>query len=230
MMATESTPRVVRRSATRLCVLVALTSLTTFGCSSTSPGPTVASVVITPGFDTLRNGDSIQLEASAYDHSGALLPGVTLAWGPQPCSMCGPGFVLLSSTGKLKVIQPWPDSLIVTATAPNGVVGTSTLILNPPLTTNVAYIIVTPNVDTLVVGALVQLTATALTAQGVIIPGVTFGWGADSAGYNTIVSVTATGKVTALAAGAALVVAEVNNVTGSAAILDTLASPSGSRR
>ena len=78
-----------------------------------------------------------------------------------------------------------------------------TVVEPPPV---VASIVVSPSTMTMEVGGTFQFEATALTADGMAIPEVQFTWMSDDDG---IATVDATGLVTAVAAGTAMITASV---------------------
>ena len=87
----------------------------------------------------------------------------------------------------------------------------------------VTTVVVSPGKDTLLVGAAVQLSAQAFDQTGAPMSGVAFTWGPTS---SAVLSVSATGDVTALTAGGPVSVTATapNNVSGSSAIVDTAAT------
>jgi hypothetical protein len=124
MFGSELATGMVRRSAALLFVSAAL------ACSTpSSPGPAITSVVITPSHATLVVGDSLQLEATALDSNGVVIPGARFTWGPIPCEMCAPPPILVSPTGNVRALyhdpQLPPDT--ITAQVYNGVFGKSAI-------------------------------------------------------------------------------------------------------
>ena len=141
---------------------------------------------------------------------------MTFTWGPTASTV-----VSVSATGNVTALTPG-GPVNVTATAPNGIVGSSTIVDTASSTTP-ASVKITPNHDTLLVGAAVPMSASALNARGAVIPGVTFTWGPTA---STVISVSATGKVTALTAGGPVNVTATtsNNVVGTSPVVDTVAN------
>jgi len=94
---------------------------------------------------------------------------------------------------------------------------------DPPPPAEVVTVTVAPPSATLNVNATVQLSATALDANGQPVPGTAFTWTSSA---RDIASVSVTGLVTGLAAGDALISAGApNGVSGSAAVTVNAAPP-----
>ena len=84
----------------------------------------------------------------------------------------------------------------------------------PPASTEallVQTVVLSPQSDTLAVGATLQLVATAYHSSGVAIPGKTFTW---SSSNDAVASVSDAGLVTAHAAGSVVIAANTANVVG----------------
>lgn len=86
----------------------------------------------------------------------------------------------------------------------------------------VAVVAVTPPTIAVAVGAITQLQATALAATGAAIPGASFAWSSSAPGVATVSS---TGTVTGVAAGAAQITAGSGGIQGQATVTVTGGGP-----
>ncbi|HEV2644050.1 MAG TPA: Ig-like domain-containing protein, partial [Candidatus Elarobacter sp.] len=172
------------------------------------PQPTpVATVVVSPNTGTLTVGGTLALAAVTRDASGAVLTGRTVTWAtsaPQVASVSANGVVTAVAAG----------SATITATS-EGKSGTAAITVQAPPPPTVASVTVSPNTGTLNVGATLSLSATARDASGSIITGQTVAW---SSSAPSIASVSASGVVTAVAAGPATITATVGGKSGTSAI------------
>jgi len=169
----------------------------------------VASVLVTPPSVTLSVGMTQQVSASARDAKGASLTGRPVTWASS-----NPLSVSVSASGVLTAVSP--GSAVITATV-EGVDATATVTVLRP----VASVSVTPAQSNLFIGRTLQLAASARDAQGVSLTGRAVTWAsADPA----IATISATGLVTALAAGTVTMTAEVEGVEGST-VITTVALP-----
>ena len=80
----------------------------------------------------------------------------------------------------------------------------------------VQAVVVSPAVDTLRVGERVQLVAAAHASSGAVVPNKTFVWTSSN---DAIASVSASGLVTANAAGSVVIASRTDNTVGTASIL-----------
>lgn len=87
----------------------------------------------------------------------------------------------------------------------------------PDTNTTVGTVLVTPPSQTIVQGSTTTFTAQARSAAGVTIAGKSFTWTSS----NSVVATVANGVVTAVSAGAALVTATVDGVSGNASVTVT---------
>jgi DNA/RNA endonuclease G (NUC1) len=107
----------------------------TFGACNddgeTPPDPEVASVTVSPASATVSVGSSITLGAAAFDIGNTPIAGVAFAWNSS-----NPLAATVSGTGVVTAIAEGTTS--ITATAPNGVAGASTItvtaVTQPPVT------------------------------------------------------------------------------------------------
>ena len=97
----------------------------------TPPDPEVASVIVSPTSTSVAVGGTVALSAAALDASNAPINGVTFSWISS-----NPVVATVSATGSVTALAEGVTS--ITATAPNGVSGSSvvtvTAVTTPPVT------------------------------------------------------------------------------------------------
>ncbi|MBW8773016.1 MAG: DNA/RNA non-specific endonuclease, partial [Gemmatimonadetes bacterium] len=95
------------------------------GSAPPPPNADVAIVVVAPAAATLVEGGTQPLTASALDNSGGTIAGVSFVW-----SSSAPSLVSVSSSGIATAVAA--GSAVISATAPDGVTGTTTIQVNAP--------------------------------------------------------------------------------------------------
>ena len=174
--------------------------------------PAVASVVVTAPSGGLAVGQSVQLQASARDATGALLSGRAVVW-----SSSGPGVASVTATGLVTALTPGTTTVMATV---EGISGTLPLTVTP---SPVASLSVNAGGSTsLAIGQTVQLIADARDARGNALTGRTVTW---SSSAPNVASVSNSGLVTAVAAGRANVIASVETLTASAGVTVVAPAP-----
>src|SRR5207247_2424060 len=171
----------------------------------------VASVTVSPNSANLTTGQTVQLTATATDASGNPLSGRVITWTSTNTSVAtvnGSGLVSAAGAG----------SATITATS-EGQSGTSTVTVT---VVPVATVTVSPASPSVQVGQTAQLTATLKDANGNTLTGRTVTWTSSD---TTIAKVSATGLVTARAAGLATVTATSEGKSGTSAVTVTAAPP-----
>jgi uncharacterized protein YjdB len=169
----------------------------------------VASVSVTPSSATLRVGASVQLAATAKDSSGTVLNGRAITW-----SSSAPGVASVSASGAVSALAA--GSATVTATS-EGQSGTATISVTA---VPVSSVTVSPSSAALRVGGTVQLGAVTQDSANNVLTGRSVTWSSSAPG---IAGVSASGLVTALAAGSATITATSEGKSGTAAITITVA-------
>jgi len=164
----------------------------------------VGAVQVTPmAVELLRVGGTAQLAAQARSPSGTLIPGQVFAWSSSDESK-----VTVSSTGSVTAVAA--GTATITATA-QGVSASCTVTV-----ASVASVEVTPAAPwILAIGATLPLAARARAASGALMPDQVFAW---SSGDPSVVTVSDSGVVTAVAAGTATVTATAQGVSGRSAV------------
>ena len=191
------------------------------------PSPTVAAIVLTPTSASILRGATTQLTAQARDAAGQPL-NVEITWASS-----NPTVASVSATGLVTGLSA--GGATVTASAGGQTAASSiTVTLPAPTAPVVATVTVSPASVSLNQGATSQLTATARDSAGNVMTGQTFTW---SSSNNAVATVSASGLVTAVAAGSATVSATSSNgrrgsasVTVNATTPPTQPPPSGTRQ
>lgn len=167
----------------------------------------VGQVRVTPSSSNLQLGTFVQLSAEVLDGSGSPLTGRTVLWSSSDQSVAA-----VSGTGRVQSVSP--GTVTITATA-DGVAGTATVtVVNIP----VAAVVVAPKSLTLVIQQTSQLSATTFDANNNVLTGRTVAW---ATGDQSIVSVSANGMITALAAGTTTVSATAEGLTDACTVTVT---------
>jgi uncharacterized protein YjdB len=209
---TSSAPNVASVSSTGLVTAVAPGQATITATSegangtsavSVSPKP-VSSVIISPGQGTVTVGQTLQLSAAVTDDQGNVLTGRPISF-----TSGSPGVATISATGLVTGVAP--GTTTITATS-EGKTGTATVTVTP---IPVAKVVVTPGTPNVTVGQTVQLTVSVQSANNQELTGRTVTW---SSGAPGVASVSATGVVSGLAPGTAIIFANVEGVVGMATV------------
>ena len=171
----------------------------------------IASVLVTPATVTLPVGANEQVTASARDAKGAPLTGRPVVWASS-----NPAVATINASGIVTAVAA--GSANITATV-EGVDATATVTVLRP----VATVHITPPQATLFIGRTLQLSALARDAQGTALTGRAVTWsGSDP----TVATISATGLVTAVAAGSATITATVDGIE-TTAVLTVVPLPLG---
>lgn len=181
------------------------------------PAP-VATVEVVPVLDTLDIGDAVDLTATAKDAAGNVLTGRVVTWATSASTIA-----TVATNGTVTAVSG--GTATITATS-EGKTGTATIVVlsppPPPPPTPVATVTVSPQLDTLLVGATRSLIAVAKSANDSVLTGRTVTW---SSGTPSVATVSNLGVVTAVAAGTATITATSEGKTGTATIVVVLPPP-----
>jgi alpha-tubulin suppressor-like RCC1 family protein len=131
-------------------------------CESDQTDPTpaggAASVVLTPATVTLFEVDSFPISATVLDSAGRVLKGRSITWESSDYYIANPQI----PAGWVQVRLPG-TATIRASVSPENVFGTTEVtVLDRPI----ASVVVTPDVDTIVVGGSIQLTAVPFGEEG----------------------------------------------------------------
>jgi len=177
---------------------------------TSAPAP-VATVSVSPSSASIAVGSTQQLIATAKDGAGNTLGGRIVTWSSgntAVSNVSGSGLVVALAAGLAHI----------TATC-DGKSGTSAITVTAT-TVPVASLTVSPTSASISVGATRQLTATPKDANGNPLSGRTITWSSDNTAAATV---SASGVVMGVAAGAASVTATCEGRSGAASI--TVSAP-----
>ena len=164
----------------------------------------VASVTVAPASASLQVGQTVQLTATPKDANGSVLSGRVITWSSSDTTIAK-----ASQSGVVTARAAGSATITATSEGQNGT-SAVTVIFVP-----VASVAVSPASATLGIGQKVQLTATPKDAGGNPLSGRVIAWSSSNA---TVATVSATGLVTANAAGSATVTATSEGQNGTSAI------------
>jgi len=167
-----------------------------------------SSVTLTPGSGTLVVGATQALDAQITDAQGNLLTNRPITFTSD-----APAVASVSAAGLVTALAP--GTARITASS-EGKSGTATFQVIP---VPVATVQVTPATLALLPGATAQLTAVARSASNTVLTGRTVTW---TSGAPSVVSVSASGLVTAVGPGIALVFAVIDGVAASTTVTVSL--------
>jgi len=171
--------------------------------------PDVASLTVNPGSVSLAPGATGQIVATTRDGGGSVITNKPITW-----STSNNAVATVSQTGMVTAVTD--GSTTITA-ASGGLTASATITV---LTSGggpipVATVSVTPSTSTIATGATVQLSATTRDANGNTLVGRSIVWSSTN---TSVATVSAAGLVTAVSAGAAIINAVSEGVTGSATV------------
>ena len=160
----------------------------------TTTGKTnVAAIIVAPSTAVVTEGSSLQLAVTLIDADGNTLTPLLVTWTSTDASVA-----TVSADGLATAVRAGS----VTITAANQGVSGAALITVIPIP--VAAVTVTPATATLEAGGTLQLTATALDADGNTLSGRVVTWASDN---TQVVTVSSLGLATAVAPGSATITA-----------------------
>jgi uncharacterized protein YjdB len=176
------------------------------------PATPVATVDVTPATVTVGAGQTAQLTATPKSATGAPLTGRSITWISSNLAVA-----TVSSTGLVTGVSAGTATITATSEGKSGQAAV-TVTAAPPVP--VATVSVTPATASVVIGQTVQLAATPKDANGNTLSGRVVTWSSSNA---AVATVSATGLVTGVSAGAATITAMSEGKTGTASI--TVTSP-----
>lgn len=170
-----------------------------------APAPTpVASILVSLSTASLEVGQTAQASAILKDSKGNVLSGRPITWSsldPAVASVSSDGAVTAKSGGTIAIVAQ-----------SEGVTGSASVTVNAPAPASVAQVLVSVPTDEIFVGESVQSTVTLKDAQGNVLSGRTITYSTDNP---TVVSVSATGLVTAIGAGSTALRVTSGGISGS---------------
>jgi uncharacterized protein YjdB len=168
-----------------------------------SPKP-VSSVIVSPGQSTVIVGQTVQLTAQVTDDQGNVLSGRPITY-----TSGAPAVATVSASGLITGVAP--GSATITANS-EGKTGTATVtVIRIP----VASVVLNPDAPNVVVGQTMQLDIAVKGPSGQEITGRPVVW---SSGAANVASVSASGVITGVAPGTAVIFASVEGIVGTATV------------
>jgi uncharacterized protein YjdB len=181
--------------------------------SITVTAPAVASVTVTPSPATVSAGATVQLSAVAKDASGAVIPGMTVAWSTSNSAVAS-----VDNNGLVTGVAS--GSAQITATI-GGVLGVADI--SVPAASSTATVQVAPTTASLVVGQQVALTATPRDASGAPVPNPSITWTMSVTGKATLSGTTGSSiNATAVDSGVVTVTATSGGAQGTSVLTISL--------
>jgi GH35 family endo-1,4-beta-xylanase/uncharacterized protein YjdB len=174
----------------------------------------ISSVVVAPSTLSLQVGQSGALSASAFTLAGGPLSGTSFTWTSSNSAVAtvSPlGLILAKAAG----------NATITATS-GGKSSSASVTVSPVAAVPVASIRVATGTSSLAVGQTTQATATLTDVQGNVLIGRTVTW---SSADTTVLKVSSSGLVAAVAAGTVAISAFSEGRTGFAAVAVTAPRP-----
>src|SRR5213593_156443 len=194
--------------ATAVAVGAATLTATSEGKSGTAAltvtNVPVASVAVSPASASVQVGQTVQLAATPRDANGNPLSGRAVSWASSNTAVAtvsGSGLVTGVTAG----------SATITATS-EGQGGTATITVS---TVPVASVTVSPATASVQAGQTVQLAATPKDANGNPLSGRTVTWASSN---SAVATVSGSGVVTGVTAGAATITATSEGQSGTATV------------
>lgn len=157
-------------------------------------------VVVTPAQALVLEGATTPLSAQVLDPQGSVIPGAPIAWASSDDALA-----TVSSSGVVTGVGA--GKVTITASS-GGKSGTSQVTVLP---IPVGSVVITPPAPFVTVGRTVALTAEALSATGAPLPGRNITWSTSTPG---VAQVSATGMVTGVSPGTAVIFASADGVLG----------------
>ena len=176
----------------------------------------IASVAVVPGSVTLKRGNTTLLNTTVLDDRGMPSGDNTVVWSSADTTVA-----TVSSTGQVSALSTGTTTITATVTEKgNNGKGKTGKGQVKVVTTDapIASITVSPATSSLVTGLTEQLTATPKDSTGTPLGGRTIAWASSNA---SVATVSASGLVTAVAAGSATITASSEGQSGSAAVTVT---------
>jgi uncharacterized protein YjdB len=172
------------------------------GVDAPPPAP-VASVNVTLGAQSLNPGQTTQASAVLRDASNNVLSGRAITW-----SSAAPQLATVSSNGVVTAVAAGSATIIATS---EGQSGSATLVVSTAAPAPVATVALSASSSSLTVGQSQSISVTLKDAQGNVLSGRTIAWSSSSP---SVLSVSPSGQVQALASGSATVTATSEGKSG----------------
>src|SRR5439155_2305349 len=179
------------------------------GRISSAPSGSVASITVGPASASVVVGGTSQFTATLKDASGSVLTGQPVTWASSNTAVA-----TVSESGLVSGVAA--GSATISATS-GEVTGTAAVTVTAPVAP-VASVAVSPATASVAVGQTVQLIATPKDASGSVLTGRAVTWTSNTP---AVATVSGSGLVTGVGAGAATITATSEAQSGTAAITGT---------
>lgn len=163
-----------------------------------------SAVTVTPGVASITVGNTLALAVQITDAQGNVLTGRPLTFASE-----APAVATVSAAGVVTAVSAGTARIVVSS---EGKTGTATIEVTP---VPVASLALSPPTVTLTTGDVTTLVATARAAGGAVLTGRTIDW---RSGAPNVATVSAGGVVTAIAPGAAVILATVEGISATSTI------------
>lgn len=171
---------------------------------STLDPEVIAFVQVASPTTSLTVGGTVQMAALSSNSTGTLVDGRPVHW-----SIAAGSAVTVNNTGLVTAIAPGTATVQATVAGVSGY--RSVTVSSPATPQTVTSVVVNSPTSLIGINASVQLTATPTDMFGAVVAGRSVVWRVYS---GTAVSISATGLVTALSTGTAMVQATIDGVSG----------------
>lgn len=189
-----------------------------------APRPVVASVMITPATVVLQPGEAVTVMAHATTASGAPVAGRTVTW-----STTGPVATVTANPDGSATVTGVAAGEVVLKAAVDGETGEAMVhvVEDLPPAQAVATIVIAPDGFSLPIDHETSLQAIAKAADGTILPDVAFTWSVsvDSVAAVSPIGASPFASFRAVKPGVTEVRATAGNITGTALVTVTAATP-----
>ncbi len=169
------------------------------------PATAIAAVVVDPPASTIVVGSALPLQAQVQDAGGALVASTSVTW-----TVRDPVVASVSTSGVVTALAP--GTTLIAANV-NGRSGIATITVQK---VPVASVGVRPSRVELVIGARTQLTAVAYDAAQNVVGDRAVVWSSSS---ESVVTVDASGTITAVSAGTAVVTGTIDGKSEGATVV-----------
>lgn len=163
-----------------------------------------SAVTVTPGVASITVGNTLSLAVQITDAQGNVLTGRPLTFVSE-----SPAVATVSAAGLVTAVGPGTARIVVSS---EGKTGVASIQVTP---VPVASLSLSPATVTLTTGEVTTLVATARAAGGTVLTGRTIDW---RSGAPNVATVSASGIVTAVAPGAAVILATVEGITATSTV------------
>jgi hypothetical protein len=188
---------------------LAFAACVAWACGGSNEPPRVESVRLTPPNRTILvgpgGGETLLLTAAGLDGDGVALANRTVTWVSS-----APSVARVVTTGLVTAVSPGVATITATI---DGITGTAQITVNP---VPVATIVLTPALDSVIIGQSRQLTVAVRDSAGNALTDRTVQWNSSSSALATVSN---TGVVTTVAVGDVIISASSEGKTGNATIV-----------